>query len=1265
MSSKNRKLRLKSCFYPLQWVISCLFINLISRQRLGRLNGSLLLLFATVSSPSLLLLLKASHSKVAAQTTPRLCASPGKDGPGGTLGGVINTYYPGGLNSTANAGATSIPVGTPSGGPPIAAGDLLLVIQMQGADINSTNTDAYGDGAAGGGNDANTSNPPSGGSTGASGNLNNANFTAGNYEYVVATGPVSGGSLPIRGAGATGGLINSYTNTTATANQGQRTYQVVRVPQYSSATLSSTLTAPFWNGSTGGILVYDVAGSTALGGATVDVSGRGFRGGGGRQLPGGNGGNSTDYVTDSRNNFNFNGSKGEGTAGTPRFLFNAINNSLFENMAEGYPGGSYGRGAPGNAGGGSTDGNPSANDQNSGGGGGGNGGAGGIGGRSWTSLRYIGGFGGAAFPATISRIVLGGGGGAGTTNDGTSESPNITNNGIASSGAAGGGIVFIRTGSVSGSGTINANGATAFNVRQDGGGGGGAAGSVVVTAANGNVSGLTVNANGGKGGDATFRDTSQPENGQHGPGGGGGGGVVFTSPGANVNLNGGSSGLTSNPNNPADSFGAASGAVGTIPAPGQIPGANSGAECVPQLTVIKTTSSPGPLTKPGKATYTITVSNAANRSAATNVNISDTLPAGFTYDGSTTPSVNPSGGATQTTVSNPTGGAATPSFGTFNIPGGAQVQITFSVNIAATVADGTYQNPATATYLDPTRTTPTGTTSASYDPASSTGEDVIVRTSPPRPTARKSVRFLRDNDGTGTLTVGDDVQYTITVTNPSTTTAIDNLVISDTIPVQVQVLRDSANPIQFPQGLAAASSLPSNSFNGTGNPIAFTNPGTLPPNTTVTLTYNARIRPGSASPITNQGRINFDGDNGNPVLTDASDSTNPNQPGSGVNPGNPGSPATGGNVNQPNAGDADPTIINFVSPINPSGTKSVRLVVDADNSGGITAGDTLEYTVTYTNNDPASLLSNFLVTDSIDSSKLNFVPGSYSFQAFNGTGAGANSTTTVTQNPSYNGTTDNNLTNPTAKGQLGAGGGKVVIKFRALVTAPAQTNVSNQASATSTSSVTVPPVTSPALTDAISAPGDVPQPLGGTTDPTVVTVGATAPARLRLVKRITNITRNGTTLGGVSFGNFVSVNADDTATGWPANFLLGVPSVSSTTPVQSGDEVEYTIYFLSDGGQDVQNVRLCDLIPPGTAFSPNSFGAGSGISLNRSGVIRSLTNAADADEGTFFSPLAPLPAGNSCSNPNNPDGAAIVNLGTLPSRAGNNYGFIRFRVNIR
>jgi hypothetical protein len=73
-----------------------------------------------------------------------VCATPTKDESNVTLSGVVNTYYPGA--ASVGAGSTSIAVGppSPSGNPAIAAGDLLLVIQMQDATINATNTANYG-----------------------------------------------------------------------------------------------------------------------------------------------------------------------------------------------------------------------------------------------------------------------------------------------------------------------------------------------------------------------------------------------------------------------------------------------------------------------------------------------------------------------------------------------------------------------------------------------------------------------------------------------------------------------------------------------------------------------------------------------------------------------------------------------------------------------------------------------------------------------------------------------------------------------------------------------------------------------------------------------------------------------------------------------------------------------------------------------------------------------------------------------------------------
>ncbi|MFZ0956220.1 MAG: S24 family peptidase, partial [Candidatus Sulfotelmatobacter sp.] len=284
-----------------------------------------------------------SYTAVATVQTAA-CATVSQAAPGGTLTGVINTYYPG--TASVAAGATSIPIGTAAGaGNAIAAGNLLLVIQMQDANMDVVNSVAYGNGDTGQGFTA----------------LN----SAGNYEFVTATSASGGGgSVSVTGSGTGGGLVFAYHASAATATAGQSTYQVIVVPQYTSATLSSGLTASAWNGTTGGVLALDISGTLTLNSATVAVDGLGFRGGAGMQLDGGVGGANTDYIHSAPAAYTgavengVDAVKGEGIAGTPLWVETG---GTYVKTTTGYPSGTTGtdgsgaRGAPGNGGGGGTD----------------------------------------------------------------------------------------------------------------------------------------------------------------------------------------------------------------------------------------------------------------------------------------------------------------------------------------------------------------------------------------------------------------------------------------------------------------------------------------------------------------------------------------------------------------------------------------------------------------------------------------------------------------------------------------------------------------------------------------------------------------------------------------------------------------------------------------------------------------------------------------------------------------------------------------------
>ncbi|MDX2243777.1 MAG: hypothetical protein NW224_24130 [Leptolyngbyaceae cyanobacterium bins.302] len=180
-----------------------------------------------------------------------------------------------------------------------------------------------------------------------------------------------------------------------------------------------------------------------------------------------------------------------------------------------------------------------------------------------------------------------------------------------------------------------------------------------------------------------------------------------------------------------------------------------------------------------------------------------------------------------------------------------------------------------------------------------------------------------------------------------------------------------------------------------------------------------------------------------------------------------------------------------------------------------------------------------------------------------------------------------------------------------------------------------------------------PQSIVKTTSPPRGGGGATGTANFRLVKRITNVIRNGSVLPGVNFGAFVDDpgTTDDNAAGWSQTTLAGILALPLTNPVQSGDEVTYTVYFLADGSAPVLDASICDPIPGGMTFVLNSLELG-------------LANNPVTSVGDFFTPLAPLPENNSCPIQTNPNGATVTNLGTVANTSGSNFGFIRFRVRV-
>ena len=472
-----------------------------------------------------------------------ICAVPGKDGDVSDSG-VLNTYFEPSVGTYGPSSSTIDLDDRRGANEDLEPGDLALVIQMQCADIDTTNTAAYGgdDGTGRGYSD------PAG------------SCLAGQYEYVVAGPDTDNTSLDL----SVSPLVETYIQEAGTT-ANRRTFQVIRVPQYNTITLTGDVTASYWDGNTGGVVVMDVLDELDWDGNTIDVFGRGFRGAGAVEWTGTEDTTNPPDYRDASNPL-IHSHKGEGIAGTPRYVHNQADGTRVDlgGTWGGYTNGDMARGAPGNAGGGGD--NRNGTRDNGGGGGGGNGGTGGYGGYGWKSGGWGGvfgssdfdlrGIGGAAFASPApNRLVMGGGGGAGGTNNDGNTNPRAK-------GGAGGGIVIVRAGDMTGTGTVDAQGADGETMPiNDAGGGGGGGGSVVLMAYEGDLGTVTVNVTGGDGGDSALTGSNVA----HGGGGGGAGGVVFRSGTATVNLSGGANGITSTSDSPVGgaAHGATSGGAGS------------------------------------------------------------------------------------------------------------------------------------------------------------------------------------------------------------------------------------------------------------------------------------------------------------------------------------------------------------------------------------------------------------------------------------------------------------------------------------------------------------------------------------------------------------------------------------------------------------------------------------------------------------------------------------------------------------------------------
>jgi hypothetical protein len=276
--------------------------------------------------------------------------------------GVVNQY-----TDVSSISGTTINVGSSAS---FSVGDYALLIQMQGATIDETNSASFGD-------------------------VLNTN-SAGNYELLTVCDILNATQLTVSGV--------------------QRTYdpsqsvQLIRVPEYIDATVTNTVFSDPWDGAVGGVVAIKCRGNLTMN-ANIDVSGAGFTGAAV---------NTSSYTCQwFINNDDYFYTIGSGLGGLKG-----------EGIAQYITDKTAGRGAQANGGGGGND----HNSGGGGGGNGGEGGTGGerIPASTFTCSGQNPGFGGKANPYSNvqNKIFFGGGGGAGHENNAGVSMPGGNGGGI-------------------------------------------------------------------------------------------------------------------------------------------------------------------------------------------------------------------------------------------------------------------------------------------------------------------------------------------------------------------------------------------------------------------------------------------------------------------------------------------------------------------------------------------------------------------------------------------------------------------------------------------------------------------------------------------------------------------------------------------------------------------------------------------------------------------------------------------------------------------
>jgi hypothetical protein len=393
------------------------------------------------------------------------------------ISGIVNSYY---KVSGINYAQSGLKLDNVSG---IVTNDRVMIIQMKGATVNTSNTSSFGSVSS----------------------LNQA----GNYELATVCAVRSDSVFLLQQ------LLRNYT----VADK----VQLVKIPKYVSANVIGPLEAAVWDSSSGkgGVLAIIVSGTLTLN-APVSASAKGFKGGSFYKDGGG-------CATNAFQNYSYNPTP------TTYLFYSDVQQAAWkgESVSDLPITLDGGKGACANGGGG-------GNNHNNGGGGGSNLTPAGKGGDNLSTTGCAGqqaAIGGYALSSNSgAKIFFGGGGGAGHAN----------NTAVSSGGGYGGGIIFIQAQTLVSNGfTISANGSAGGNTSGDGASGGGGGGTIILSVAN-YTDAISIEAKGGNGGQVDDELISGRCYGEGGGGSGGVVYFSGLQPSGSVNIGGGAKGVKLN-----------------------------------------------------------------------------------------------------------------------------------------------------------------------------------------------------------------------------------------------------------------------------------------------------------------------------------------------------------------------------------------------------------------------------------------------------------------------------------------------------------------------------------------------------------------------------------------------------------------------------------------------------------------------------------------------------------------------------------------------